>query len=104
MIIFPTDIVYDPERIPDVVGLITDFLETKAGIAILACTIRNEATTEVLKKTLGIFNNLILILLFKGKIISRKMYLEFLLDSQNLLSRTCGRWEDGEIIEIKLPS
>lgn len=53
--LFVTDIVFDPELIPDLVGLITDFLEARAGIAILACTIRNEATMEVLRKTLGIF-------------------------------------------------
>lgn len=48
------DIIFDPELIPDLVGLITDFLETRAGIAILACTIRNEATMDVLRKALGI--------------------------------------------------
>lgn len=48
------DIIFDPELIPDLVGLITDFLGTRAGIAILACTIRNEATMDVLRKALGI--------------------------------------------------
>ncbi|ODM96478.1 Protein-lysine N-methyltransferase EEF2KMT [Orchesella cincta] len=67
------DIVFDPELLPDLVELITKFVEVGAGKVLMSCTIRNKATMGVLMKTLV---------------------------AAGLSTVTTGQWKNGEIFLI----
>ncbi|CAL8145054.1 unnamed protein product [Orchesella dallaii] len=58
-ILVGADIVFDPKILQDIVQLIKKFIKEKAGVVLLSCTIRNEATMTAMMQTLGILQFLI---------------------------------------------